>query len=319
MLELPIYVDPSSRNYSAYSSYIKQFNVNLQSRVTKYLAEELSINPHSRIAIMITGSDGRLEKGPQSRIDLVVLKENMPSIDGIVGSVESITELNSGKSIFEDTEIKDLENDSMSFYKNQRDRTFPGRIIESELLAGNDYLGEKSRMKLYNELVGPDGKSIKDKTKDKEKEYRKIMLSGKQTRKGEEIEHFDMDSGMVFYDPEDGIFSFKYGPLRFIQLSFISDIVNFSRQKQRNDLITGLPPNIEDRFYELENLGLSGLPNNQVVELIDNYKFFLWMYHLSQSKYKQEGHKEMGFDRQEVKERINSISKILDKGIIKMD
>jgi len=84
-------------------------------------------------------------------------------------------------------------------------------------------------------------------------------------------------------------------------------------------IIDSLPSNTQDRllFLEAEDHLLIG--PKSVAEIVDCYGYFLWMYNMSQEELVHNGGNiGLDFDKNEVKERLEAVTKILAKGAMKI-
>ncbi len=146
---LPEYVNPMERNYLAYHCSIKTFNLLLQERVSKFLEDEIGFN--GSYSFVTTGSDGRLEKGPQSKFELVILMRETPSAQDVVNATNQIvSEYN--RTLFGKPEIKNLDNDTLSYYFNNPKRVYPTRMLDMKHITGRTDFVNDVRTIFFNEL-----------------------------------------------------------------------------------------------------------------------------------------------------------------------
>lgn len=314
------YVNPFERNYTSYNEHLIAFNRCFQKEIESDLNSKISDN---RISIVTTGSDGRLEKGPISPIEVIILSEE-GNFDLTVNELKNYICKSNKKKVFNThLEKKDLSKDEM--YKciaidensNKVEFNSPNRMFDMSFLFGDKSLVTKSLENFYCELNSQKGKSILKLLKDRQKEHANISLSGVQNFKGNHLTHYILDEGVAFYNPSLNIWSFKQGPLRTLQYSLIRDLV----KKLRTDYISperifNLPRNVVEKLNCLEVEGLSQLSSLQIDELADSYKYLLHLYHKSQFAYSHLNSEKITFNSQEVKERCNSIVRICSLQLI---
>ncbi len=86
---------------------------------------------------------------------------------------------------------------------------------------------------------------------------------------------------------------------------------------KHHELIEILPTNLAERFFMLESANLTRLSHDEVSDAVDSYKYFLWLYHLSQFNFREKGIGVAEFDVPEVTERIASLDNILKREIFR--
>jgi len=205
MVDLPKYISPTERGYKEYISAVKQFNASFQARLKQSLGAVIcESSPH--FGVYTTGSDGRLEKGPVSKLEFVLVNDGRLQDEQVSMVLNGLKHYRPSLTA-EDLEIKNLAKDVMSQYHNDPNKTFPMRILDLAYLAGNKNLETVSKIRLLQEWKGKKGKKVLKRVNDKRMEYKKITQTGKQRFRGEEITHFDLESGQTFYDPENGLLS----------------------------------------------------------------------------------------------------------------
>ena len=209
--DFPNYVSPTERSYLSYFSALKQYNLSFQNRVVEDL-ECMMNSCDETLTVCTTGSDGRLEKGPKSQLELVLLKSGPISDDAELKFVSYFINNFSSEIYREGIEIKDLKSDSMSFYENKRDRAFPQRMMDLIYFGGNKDFVFDVKEKLFFEWQGKSGKKILERVRKKKSEFKKVVNSGKQLFKTVELTHFDALTGESFYDQDSRILSLSYNP-----------------------------------------------------------------------------------------------------------
>lgn len=308
------FVTPKNRDYTSYHDQLRQYNISLQRYVGNSLVQRLGRCVDDGCVILTTGSDGRLEKGPQSLMEFMLLREssrdNLKPLKDVLDS-----DLNEGfyDPIFES---KTLGKQVISAYKGDIDRIFPTRVFDMRFIHGNPDLVFKAHKQIYSELKSTLGGKILNKVRKDARHARHLSESGSSRVKGQEITHFDIDSGASYFDLVGNqvlVGSFKFGPLRLVQYRLASEIIQSVIDEDANsylDMVYHFPTNTVERLHFLEVENLSGLSHQEVEILSDCYKYFLWQYHLSQEKWRTEGEKRTQFDTKEVQERLKDTIKI---------
>lgn len=320
MISVPKFVDPRNRNYTTYHNQLEQYSLSFQRQITDALCSEfVGKEADAHYSISTTGSDGRLEKGPQSKIELVVF-EDKEQQKGPEAELAKLREW-LGDSLFTEVEFKTIGRLFLSGYKGDINRPYPTRVLDSRLLYGNYGQNHAALMQIATELNLDEGRVIIDKFGDYLRRAKKIAKEGKGRFKGSEITHFDLEEGVAFYDNESSTgalrSSFKQGPLRLVQFGLTQDIMKKIRNKDFDlDLMDHLPQNTVDRILFFETEGKVKPAHQKIESLVDNYKFFLWQYHLAQENWRTEEKKETAFDKAEVRERLNDLVGIVESGIL---
>ncbi len=107
--------------------------------------------------------------------------------------------------------------------------------------------------------------------------------------------------------------SFKLGPLRYVQYSFAQSLLRNIGLERIYEWMN-LPTNTVDRLLCLEGEKLTSLSEQEISEVADSYKFFIWLFHRSQHAFIQEHQTVTYFGANEVKERIRNLEAILGTG-----
>lgn len=316
------YKKASETKYKEYIDYLIEFNLDIHTFVKRILSDTFGVMEKYDLnqAICATGSDGRYEKGPGSKLEFILLT-NQPGITSMVKHV--MKELNgfNGNLEIEDTiEQKHLKRDIMSCYNNESSRTYPTRITDAAFLYGDESMLRMAKAKMVKEFQGEKGKSILKRVNARRKEYEKILINGKQKHKNMEISHFDLEEGISTFSTEEYKLSFKIGPLRYIQTSIMQDLIKYARAekyKKSLSLFTTLPTNTEDKLLFFEEEKILSLTRAQAAELADNYNYFLWEYNKAQENMNFYNEKQTPFDKIEVKDRLASIREILKNPVLR--
>ncbi len=319
-MEIVTHVLHNEEQLRSYIGSLKMYNKTLQEDLARSLQALLSSdNPH--YAVFTTGSDGRQEKCPVSRLEFVVITDGQFSPDqldfvqyGLKHFRPTLTD--------EEIEVKVIGTDVMSQFQNIPDRTFPMRITDLAYLGGNRLLKDAAKIAMVREWQGSSGRSILERLRRRKGEYKRITESGgEQVYQGRNLRHFDLEAGMAYYERDSGILSFKLGPLRWIQSEITQGLMVYyrSRPKPEEDrLILSLPKAISERLLFLEDSKLTVADYSGIRELSDCYNFFLWLYNTSQEVSYNHGQTVIGFDQKQVKERLGIVRKILSNPLLKI-
>lgn len=317
------YIDPNSQNHVDYFDHLEAFNAGSQRRISSRLNDVLGSNMEN-IAIATTGSDARLEKGPVSLAELTLFVRDHGNIERVHPILRDFVFNGSDKEYFEGVELKDLDRDKMykffTEYGNPNSSVLvsPNRIFDARILAGDQRVLDFAGQKLVAELTGEEGQSISGAVRDRLRQHRRTTVSGLQRYKQQDVKHFDLESGISFYDPTNNLHSFKQGPLRAVQYALVADLISGLRAGTLNpNAVLTLPQNTVDKLHAIEVEGLSALSPTASRDLADSYKFFLHLYHKAQHAYSRRGVKETGFDSRDVAERCKSLRDICAKSIVK--
>lgn len=325
-LNFPSEVDPYlTEDHILYARKVEIFNSRLQKELTR-IVESNWDGQEEQFAITTTGSDGRLEKGTQSKMELMIIHH--PSFDPSTLDRSLSNFYNtSPQEFWQVNELKKLNDPSkpISGYHANPSRLFPTRLFDAELIGGNPQIFFEALEQQEAELTGPLGERCLSFLNDRRRDAFHVIKQGSNKFKGENIIHFDLDKGVSYYgDPHlsrVGSGSFKFGPLRGIQYRMGVDLIRMYRAASKYGVsapftLDDIPNNTPERLLWLETGGYTTRSNSEISSLVDNYCFFLKAYHQSQWSYKHDTKTEVGFNRAEVRERLSDVVKLLEKPII---
>jgi len=312
------YVPPEGQDPHQYAQWLINYNTSIQSRVRRSLESELpSLN--GGIEIVTPGSDGRLEKGPESRMELSVIEdghsdaEAIKAIETINGAVASSL-MKAGS--FESVRHVHLRQNELTYFDGNFSNPQPGRIIDAGHIIGNEALLKRAKILLGNEFQGPNGSKLIERIASRIQGFRKICRTGSHNYKGQEVAHFDLSKGESYYDPSKYIGGFKYGPLRFVQELIIKELVKLIRRSKDLRCLEDLPKNTMDKLLFLQSEGVLKQNYPAVQELIGIYEYFLWQLHRSQYNYCQERNGITPIDSVLVEEKLKALLALTDGGLI---
>ena len=292
--------------------------VGLNKLASSRVADALSSFNEKDFCIVTVGSDGRLEKGMFSPLEIVLytpeknerLEAKIKSLDIIDGS---------------GLEVR-LPSDSVSYAYSDPAKVYPSRTIDSYFLLGNKDLLTAARVKLIDEL-STQGRRILENLSQRKKEARQTNGRGWQTYKGARGTHFDLSLNQAYFGldvrgeyPEFKNRSFKNGPLRYIQIAVEQAVCRYLRMQAEGkqelvEFLDKLPTSTVDRIGILADMDL--LKIRVPADLIETYLFFLYLYHTSENEYVH-GKSTLDITRHisEIKERLHFIDSIANEGLL---
>jgi hypothetical protein len=232
--------------------------------------------------------------------------------------------------LFEQMEVKSVYAETPSGYLDNPEDPWPSRIFDTVPLTENGGLEMKLRQAYLRELQS-DGRTrkLREREANRAKQYRKVCTGGEraghQLRPGMQyvsasagvVTHFDLDAGIAYYDRNNNIASFKYGPLRTVQMHVSLLIISLLGLQQSGTnavaLTHELPRSIADKLGYLQDHNLLQTSPETVRRLTDNYQFFLQLYH--RSEWESAAHNSVAASfaddagsRQEVRERLADLA-----------
>lgn len=284
-----------------------------------------------QLCISAIGSDGRLEKGLDSKLELQILHKDLNvnvvrEVDMMLREIEM-----GGQPMMEDseTEVKALGSDSMGYAFSKRSVPCPARLLDSFILFGNNDLRGKAKALLVQELSGKEGKRLLKKLRERNRLFRGITESGVQCWKGQEITHYDLEAGVSnfttvsdFEGNDVQVRGFKHGPLRYVQGVIEQSIVVFARSMLgKGDpngaamVLSEMPTPTVEKLEYLQDVGVATISPEAISEAADCYLRFLQLYHMAEWM-AAKGTSQMRFDAREARSRINTILQVLEGGIV---
>lgn len=324
---------PSRNSTLKYWESNRERVVGLNRRAAAAINKKLSKTPliEEQICISAVGSDGRLEKGLDSKLELQILhKELNPhavkEIDRMLREIES-----GGQPLLNDSEseIKLIGTDPVAYAFGNRCIPSPARLLDSFILFGNPDLQKEAREVLVQELSGKEGKKLLKKLKEMKRVFKGVMERGSQNWKGMPITHYDLEGGISYFkDCEDGngdcvqVRGFKIGPLRYVQGAIEQNLAAFVRSMlAKGDsngavmVLNELPTPTVEKLDYLRDIGAATISPQAISEAADCYLRFLQLYHMAEWM-AAKGKREMRFDSSEAKSRIGTLSRVLEGGIV---
>ncbi len=282
------------------------------------------------VIIACVGSDGRTEKGFESKLEITMYHNGVaPHIIEEIRRIVMCLKDDDFKQLINDQniEIKDITRDTMNYGYGNTHLVSPGRVMDSFVLYGNPQLLRIAKERLVEEWIDLErGRRFVDYLCSRRKAARHIMIRGTEMVRGALVTHLDFDHGIAYYynhvhgDSENAVGqtrSFKFGPLRFIQISVEKAVALAARSfvargelDKAVGLVMGIPNSTAEKLQYLAGERVLNLAPADLADLIDCYLRFLQLYHISEFKFKQ-GHTELAFDVTEVRGRTDAINRLL--------
>ena len=323
------YLTPGRLGYTRYFDHLEAFNDAILYDLSEMIGE--LFHPGDDLAICTTGSDSRLEKGPRSDLELMVLMPDKTNSERGLNDLKYLMHYCNDIRFDDKIECKYIEEGDLSTSKFEmpdgREITMvsPDRMIDCSYLGGSFYLFNRGRKKFVQELSRQDyGKRIFNRMKDRIRLHRATTRTGLQKYKGDEVMHVDIASGKAFYDPNNGIYSFKQGPLRAIQTSLVRDFVKGIKQEMIDPKHCftykqgGQRQGVVPKLNYLRVRDMLSINDDDFNDLTDCYKFFLWGYHVSEYNYFENNSKVSDFEQADVAERSDFVDNICSKPLLNL-
>ncbi len=256
-----------------------QLNVNAQAEITRSLARESK--RLGAITLLTPGSDGRLEKGSMaSKLEVIALVNAASAPDDLEKVIRDAFARVLPECSISLVEIKTNDTPLMQF--NANGRLHPTRIQDAKELYGT---GTKDhRLRLGQEIIAASADDVKE-IADHKRGAKKVTEAGKNKIQGADAVHFDLDSGVVFYNPEANQLSFKVGPLRLVQNALMIEAVRHVRKSNKASFFESLESNIVDRLHQLSDDKMLSVHRKHVEEAAEHYAYFMRLYHRSEESY----------------------------------
>jgi hypothetical protein len=258
---------PGRWNYADYYGWIKLFNLGEQEKIFDLL-RRLCGSDYSSYVVNVTGSDGRLERGPCSKMELLIYLDGYPGAVSLDRHLDEIKENLYSPPFLESIqgiEVKDVSpnrrKNISQFYvevpgKGLQPFFSPGRFFDARHIFGDVSVMDSALHEIALEfsserLNGPLDPYLEG----------KLQSHIHTTLTGEEIDsevlrtHFDLTGGRVNYFPERAILGFKQGPLKLIQTALATSQIYALINRKGSEPPAMSPANTEDRIKYLNSTG----------------------------------------------------------------
>jgi hypothetical protein len=224
-------------------------------------------NLKKRCAVLVVGSDGRMENAPGSILlsplefcIIAICEEDAVAIDAYIKEQANAGHL---LSVYAKAEYKILNQGNMSGYDGDPRRAWPDRVLDSAFLVGSFEVINEAYSKVFEEWV-TNGK-IRENVRHNFTTFLKTTQTGISRGK----QHFDRETGKILFDKEEYIRGLKYGPIRLLQ-----------------SLLTIKQLNTQQRIAPLDTNTIAKLLTlyPDATEVADAYREALFIYHTQQEQ-----------------------------------
>ncbi|MBI5470033.1 hypothetical protein HY968_01800 [Candidatus Kaiserbacteria bacterium] len=302
-----------------YYELVTRFNRLIQNELAEKLAQR-SDEFGSAVTLVTPGSDGRLEKGSQvSALEIIALIDEKVDIDLFEKTLTETLSKISATRISKIIEVKDPET-KLAIFKGNPRIVQPGRIADSRPVYGSRRASTNAKIQLGKEIIASSSGEIVGRVGDLRKDARRATREGRNRIGGKDAIHFDLETGVVYFDPTAHQLSFKIGPLRLVQNTLLGEEIKHTRTENEPNFISTLNSNIVRRLGQLSEDKLVNLSRSSVREIMDHYAFFLRLYHRSEHAYDQRGEVTLQLDKSEIEEvarRLQALSALMEDFKIK--
>jgi hypothetical protein len=282
------YTDLSPQEYVGLMDAINRNNIaDLKRDLADFPAD------YSSMCLTVIGSDGKLERHPQSRTELVIFYTNTYSPSELLHQFSDWYEKTHSKSTGQlysvdpntgTPEIKNIGGSiPLSYAWGQATAVYPDRTLTATLVVGNQELLNKAKRQVLTEATAEDkqGKRIREKIRDQLGEYRRNLERGVFHKH----ETFTLEPPLQLYDEHPNFYTvgFKTSGLRAVQREL--DLLTLLAIKNGSLSISEaiqFPTNTLGRIDELKKRDL--IP--QQLPIDDAYSWFLQKYHTAQEEYR---------------------------------
>jgi len=312
--------NPYKFNKDIYLEALKEKNLNWLKDFWKELNnifsnDEFLRNSKDEFLLSTSWSDWRLSNLMSDKE--IVLYHNWLSEDFIKYLRDKVLEI-WDVNVFEE---KDVNSENILNRKTNLSKTnaiWPSVLIDSYWLYWNNNIKYKVDSILYWKVQ--DNRKVLDDSKKKIRSFRKIAKTWKNVLRWKEIVHFDIDSWVAYYDPDNFVYWFKMWPTRLVQMKIISEIISFLRKNNKDDSIdflNKLPSSNKDRILFFKDIWILNLSDWEMSELLELFPMFMLLSHKAQYNYKINNITEMEFDKNETNDALKSLIKITENPFIK--
>ncbi len=312
---------------AAIHANIRERNLQHLNDKKRLIQEKVPIHDND-VCVIVTGSDGRLERGFLSSLELIILSRTADSekVASLVGKLHSINGIEQ-QIIYPVIEQKYLDDMlSLVYAFGNTQRIYPQRVLDGYPIHGNDGILIEAVSKVFESFIDY-GSMILEDVRNKVREHKKISETGRQRWKGSEIIHYDLDAGIAYYEvsQEGTRKAFKQGPLRYAQFSLLKKLISLVRsstydikkiEELRNTFMQD--NSVIGRFENLVNAGFVSLTTESLSAFAELYLNFLLLYHkcehFAKISYDKYGISlvEIPFEAREVRTQIAELRQLLE-------
>lgn len=275
---------------------------NISKRTSSGLVGSLDREVRTSSVAMITWSDGRQENYPTaSGMDITICwpsqwRTYIPSLlqDVFAQQLEVITSKTIQPKInFETLSLNDIK--KLLFYNWDENRFFPTRLLDAQYIYWNKDIFNELKQYLFLQLKDLE-KKFYERWRNRIRSHRKISETWKANFKWNEINYFDPENGIVYYEKREsdvvGVSSLetwvKIWPMRFMQYKTASLIIKaIQNEKISLDEFLKIPNFLWDRLEFLRDLFDWIHWEQDLNDMTISYYYFVKMHHHLQHLFKQ--------------------------------
>lgn len=274
-----------------YYELVVDINIMMKGELEKRfrgLEEKVREKMNVAFAFGTPGSDGRQEAGSvASKYEGIIVTPEDVDLEKLEQTIRDIVE-EAAPGRITHFEAKGPRS-TLMHYRGDPKRAQPSRIAELRQFLGlgknHQDIIENAKLRLGQELIDMPAREFDRQIVGLKRSASKTTAEGKNTIAGVDAVHFDLENGVVFFNPEAYQLSFKVGPLRLVQSTLLVETVKHMRREKKPDFIRSLHSGIVNRLDQLADDNMLNLGRRFVTELQEHYAFFLRLYHRSEIAY----------------------------------
>lgn len=296
----PLIYDPfTTETHMSYTMNLREQN----RKIISHLEHVTQQYQDPDTCFSVTGSLARLEKGALSRIELMVIGDSKKAADyvrtiGLSGNVgKGITVIKPSKKIPTNGLIP-------------QEIKFDYKALHSHPLSSVSVARDMYVDKFLGRIHGPYGEIVNHVAGVALDEARKITLTGISSQGAV---HFLPPEGVAFYHSSSrkalpSQRSFYDGPLKLVRFRLFKDMVDAIREDHDNvPMVSYFPLNTFDRLVFAKEMGLTQYSEGKLIDIAENYAYFLRMYHASQWNFEKYKDSTLDVNPKELKQRLKDL------------
>ncbi len=277
-------------SHPEYTSLLEEINLHRKAELQNLLQQALVDFPED-MAVVMVGSDGKMERHPQSKTELVFISEQEYPTLPMNAALLLYPHQDEYSLEFDFTNIPgyySLEQEVPFSYQYQNEKhVFPGFILNSILLHGSGETHFQARKRILTEMAieTPLSHRINKYMRTQLRDYRRAMQKGGTTK---EI-YFDEELGKVFYNDTHNILGFKGSFIRGIQRTtgmYTAKLATIYPD-YIDEMADTFPTRTIDRIKSLAENNM--IPPDMATHTIRAYNWFLQRHHEVQELFKKHG------------------------------
>lgn len=246
------------------------------------------------VTFITPGSTGRKEKGSMASRDEFIAITDDPNLDlddyqqKLIGVLNEIfpRKISVVETKGPETSLVHYTGDNKNGNKDKLLPLQPGRIADGHLVYGDQKVLTDIKIKLAEQIVNLERSDI-DRINSLKRDARKTTERGRNRIGGKDRIHFNLETGVVFFNPNERQLSFKIGPLRLVQNTLLVEEVKHVLSEKDLKFINNLKPSIIERLGQLSDDQMINRRPSEVKEIMEHYAFFLKLYHKSERAYQK--------------------------------